>query len=468
MRNIFPSPFLATLGFSLFILCLGLVSVPVSLKFGHIEGQLFWIKGWALCAAAWWPLMGTRLCNLTYQMTAARLPGAIKLLRNSLFLHVLLNVGLPLLVLLLWQPEGINKTALAAALALGSMGGLLIISMPVVIVVIPFLIIIIDWDLMIEPVFSATLALLALLMVYLAWYWQLSKNRSAFFAPFGVWLDDGALLLNTKTFTPASRQVLPSTSSFSQTRDTTRQGNINKTTNKHNHDVLPSLLGPTCQTLRQLYGPRGQWLGYGIFAAITSLLLYYEHFWHTTLKSNSVFWGVVFISLFFMVIEQSSRTLLTIRHKQQVQLAELHLLPGTPSRQWLKQALMRQIMLCSSEKTILLALSIPAILNLFFTLGSGWGIWWACFIIMLLVYGYCSVWLTLHGYHKKWPRITVYIVFYIMSITTNSWLLSNNKPLPNSLLWLWLGFGLLALLLFGRALHLRKHNKLLGLHDQIA
>ena len=38
-------------------------------------------------------------------------------------------------------------------------------------------------------------------------------------------------------------------------------------------DRLAALLGPSCQTLRQLYGRGGQWLSYLVFAGVTVALL---------------------------------------------------------------------------------------------------------------------------------------------------------------------------------------------------
>lgn len=438
VRHVFPGPWLSALGAVLCMTTLGLLAFAAA-RIPDGGMPLFFLQGAALIAAGWWLLLGSRLCSLVYRMVPLRLPGIARTLRRGVLLHLLLSIGLPLLALSWWQPTGVDGWNLAGALWLGSSVGLLIVSMPMAIPLVPLALIALDWSAVADPALCGLLGSAALLLSALAWRWQLGGIRSAFLAPMGVELGGSPLqwlqLLREQPSASAlahaphgtgRRQPVPPSSSL---------------------DLLAACLGPSCQTFRQLYGRRGQWLTYLIFACTTLALLVGARLLPAGGDNNVL--AVMLAAALMLAVQSPANRLLALQRQRRGELATLQLIPGMPPAADLPVALMRQIVRCLGERVALMALALPAAAALSYSFGWDWLVWWACLALLALAQGVASAWLAWHGQSRNWWWVGTLTLGTILAIATNVHWLTSARPQP--LLWfmVWAGWITLAVVVFG-------------------
>lgn len=414
LRHAFPELRLSALGGLLCAAALGLLAFAGTLPQG--DAPLFFLQGAALVAGAWWLLMAAPLCLLACRMAPLRLPGIGRLLRRGVLLHLAFSIGLPLGVLYWWLPAGVDAVALVAALWLGSATGWLIVSMPMAVPVVPLAIVLADGSLVADPAWCGLLGAVALCLAGLAWRWQLGRTRSALWVPTGVALADSPLQLVRLA------QQLPGAD-----RRADQASPAKPAAGMAGPDLLAALLGPACQTLRQLYGRRGRWLVYLAFGGVSLALLVGAAFWPPDAAGDGVFLAAATAGLLPMLATRPAARLADLRRHG---LAELQLTPGMPAPARLPEALMRQMLCCLGERLALAALALACAVGLAYELRAGWLGWWAGLVGLSLAHGLASAWLAWRGHSRSRWWLGMTALATALAIFANVHILAQGRPLP--------------------------------------
>lgn len=416
VRHMFPELRLSALGAVLCAFVLGLLAFAGRIPRGEVP--LFFLQGAALVAGGWWLLMAAPLCLLACRMAPLRLPGIGRILRRGVLLHLALSIGLPLGVLCWWLPPGVDALALAAALWLGSATGWLIVSMPMAVPVVPLAILLADGALLADPVGCGLLGALALCLSGLAWRWQLGRSQPALWAPTGVALAGSPLqLLRLAQQLPEAHGRADPVSPV--TPDARMEG----------RDLLAALLGPSCQTLRQLYGRRGRWWVYLVLGGTTLALLAGAGFWPPDAAGGGVFLAAATAGLLPML---ATRPAARLAHLQRHGLAELQLTPGMPAPARLPEVLMRQMLCCLGERLALAALALAGAVGLAYEPRAGWLGWWAGLAGLSLAHGLASAWLAWRGHGRSRWWLGVAALAPVLAIFANVHMLAHGRPLTVS------------------------------------
>ncbi|QEI07385.1 hypothetical protein FXN63_17195 [Pigmentiphaga aceris] len=431
LRTILPAPWLSLLNLVLFIGGLGMAAF-----IGHMDndsaGRLVWLKGWAIAAAVWWLLMGTRVCSLVYRMTSLRLPGIRRVFWRGVLLHLAFSVGLPAMTLLVWQPAGADMPALIAALWLGSAMGFLIVSMPAAVPVMPALIIGTNWNTMATPVFSLLMGSFAMLIAGLAWRWHLGPLRLPFLAPFAMVME--GMSLDAFRF---SRQA--------SKKQTSRQTPTHATPTLGNRDLLAALLGRGCQTVRQALGQRAQLITYLVTATTIAAMLWAAAFlMDEQARVHNMPVLALMVTGLMLVAGRPASAIAHIHHARSAQLAELMLAPGMPPRDRLGGMLMRQVAHCLVERIALVSLTAAVALHLAYPVSLPWLIWWTCFSMVVLVLALGAAWLASQGQRGGWGRAGISALLMVLGTATNIWVAKNETALSIGWLAAWGGWSMLA------------------------
>ncbi|MCV2216410.1 hypothetical protein [Thauera sp. Sel9] len=440
----FPEAWVCVLGIVLYVFGLGMGSLP-SFFDGDAEARRFWPATWTAVAALWWAFMGTRMCVTLDRMLALRLPRIGATFRDAVSLHLLFSVGLPMLVMLLWQPQqtGTENSlpSLAAALWLGSTIGLLVISLPLPLAFAPSVLLILNWDGLDEPTIRFAAGCAALLLAGLSWHWHIARRRHVLLASFGAWVEDSTpqlRLIGRLPATPLGERI-PAAPAASPAIAENSQA------------MLARILGQDFQTLRQTYGPRRQVLTWAIFLGGSAALLIYGHFADVertrSVSGNPVMFVISWFSL-AMLVQKPQRALMALRTRLQGQRAELFLAPGLPPQASLEQAVLQQAFLSLREKALLIAIAMPAAMQMSFLLNPWWGLWMAGFAVLSVLLGLYSTWLAWHGQQSG---LTWLIAFGILSLGTHGWMLAHPHAPPAWLVLAWAAFLLWALTRFAFA-----------------
>lgn len=426
-------------GSLLFIAWLGMAALIAHLDAPGSEGRVLLLQFCMWAGLFWWLLMGTRFVALLYRMVPLRLPGLQPLLWQGWCLHGVLVIGLPLLVAGLW-PAAINTDilALAAALWLGWACGALITSLPVFATPLPVGMLIGCAGTLTTPWIATTAGTIALLGTYGIWRWHLGGLRSPFAAPLGAWLEGASMQLQLIGY--LQNAAVGTRSRYSP--PFTQAAYPHTLTNAR--DLLAAWLGPGFQTLRQLWGYKGQGLAWLAFIGVAALLFAVEHFWLYEQKVASNFM-LYFVICIFLPMERPQRELHAIHHSKPAQMAELFLTPGMPAREQLERTLLRQVALCLSERMLLLYIFALASLNLSYPINSTTLIWLACVALLSLGKGLYSAWLAWHGHKPHWLRLVWMAIFVGALIGTSNVLIVQQKPMVLAL-WLCWGAFILAVL----------------------
>lgn len=432
LRHVFPSPWLGVLGVVLCLAALGLLAFAGRIP--DADAPQFFLQGAALVAGGWWLLMGSPLCLLACQMVPLRLPGIARTLRWGVLLHLALSIGLPWLVLCRWLPAGVDAATLAAALWLGSATGLLVISMPMALPVVPLCIVLADGAVVADPAWCGLLGAVALGLSALAWRWQLGRSRSALWAPAGVALGGSPLQL--------ARLVQQMPAGHRRAGQTRTQVPAVRVAGGY---LLAAFLGPSCQTLRQLYGRRGRWWAYLVFGGVSLALLGAAAIWPPQAAGDGVFLAAAMAGILPMVATKPVSRLVDWERQG---LAELQLTPGMPSAPRLPAAFMRQMVRCLGERLALAALTLGAAAGLAYELRAGWLWWWAGLAGLCLVQGLASAWLALQARSRSRRWVAVTAITAALAIFTNVHMLAYGRPLTAAWLLLWAGWMALAGLVF--------------------
>lgn len=435
LRQMFPSPWLSGLGVVMCLAALGLLALAGRIP--DADMPVFVLQGAALVAGGWWLLLGSPLCLLVCQMVPLRLPGIARTLRLGVLLHLVLSIGLPWLVLYRWLPAGVDATMLAAALWLGAATGLLIISMPMALPVVPLCIILADGAVVADPAWCGLLGAVALGLSALAWRWQLGRSRSALWAPAGVALGGSPLQLARLV------QQLPV-----EHRRPGRDGQPVSAVRVAGRDLLAAFLGPSCQTLRQLYGRRGRWWVYLVFGGVSLALLGAAAFWPQQAAGGGVFLAAAMAGILSMVATKPVSRMVDWERQGLAGLAELQLVPGMPSAPHLPAAFMRQMVRCLGERLALVALTLGAAAGLAYAPRAGWLWWWAGLAGLCLVQGLASAWLALQARSRSRWWVGVTAIAAALAIFTNVHMLAYGRPLTAAWLLLWAGWMALAGMVF--------------------
>ncbi len=443
LRTLFPETWRCVLYFLVLASALSLMAL-VSIHSGNSGKPHWWPMSWAAVAAICTAGAGTQLCLAVDRMLALRLPRIGSLLRDAVGLLLALSVGLPMLVMLLWQPEqaggASSLPALAAALWLGSTSGLLLLSLPLPLAFLPGLLLILGWDGLDGPAAHFSAGCAALLLAGLSWHWHAARRRHLLLAPFGVWLEDTSQQLRAVERwpgpTPGGRRPEGGTARAGATAGRT---------------PLVDILGQDFRTLDQHYGSRGRWLVLLTLAAILAAVLAYGHFGdveRTSSPSSNMIMFVISWGSMFLLMQRPGMALRALRKRLHAQRAELFLAPGLPPRPHLEQAVMRQVFLCLRERVLFLAIALPASMQLAYSLNPWWGLWWASFAVLSLLLGLYSAWLAWNGQQHGHAWL---ITFGILGIATHWWLLAHPHAPPAWLILAWIFFLLWTLTRFALA-----------------
>ncbi|WP_159918087.1 hypothetical protein [Pantoea sp. 18069] len=437
-RHVFPGAWPSALGAVLCVAALGLLTLAGRLP--DEEAPRFYLQGAAMVAAGWWLLLGSRLCALVYQMAPLRLPGVWRTLWRGALLHLAASMALPLSILGWCLPAGVEASALVAALWLGSAAGMLIVSMPMAIPIVPLVIIMADWDAVVSPLFCTVIGALALCLSGLAWRWQLGRTRPALLAPFGVELGGSPL------------QLLPllQQQSWSHKRTGNRASRVRPAARAAGLDLLAAFLGPSCQTLRQLYGRRGQWLTYLVFLGGAFALLVGTALWWPESEGGGVFFAAMMAGSLPMVMLKPAARLMALRRAQSAGLAELLLTPGMPPAAQLPAALMRQVLRCLGERLALVGGTFALLASLAYAVGPAWLSWWAGLVIAMLLLGCATAWLAWHGQNLNWWWSGTLALGLMLAIGSNVHMLAYANPVNGHWCLAWAGWVMLAVLVFWR------------------
>lgn len=186
---------------------------------------------------------------------------------------------------------------------------------------------------------------------------------------------------------------------------------------------LSTTLGPTCQTLRQQYGRRGQWLGY-LLATLTVVFIFALQ----AAQQASFVSAMASISL-VLIASQPGSAVARLRNQAPDRLAGI-----APA------ALARQILRAMGERMLIIGPTMAALGTQWPHLNAPWLLGLASFCGLMLAF---ALWLALLGWH--WParpglRQASCGVMVALGIASSSLLhLHASLPLPWIAGWLVLG-----------------------------
>lgn len=183
---------------------------------------------------------------------------------------------------------------------------------------------------------------------------------------------------------------------------------------------LSATLGPTCQTLRQQYGRRGQWLGY-LLAALTVVFILalqgaQQAFFVSAMASVSL----------VLIASQPGSAVARLRNQAPDRLAGI-----APA------AMARQILLAMGERMLIIGPTMAALGTQWPHLNPPWLLGLASFCVLMLAF---ALWMALLGWH--WParpglRQAACGVMLALGIASSSLLhLHASLPLPWIAGWL--------------------------------
>ncbi len=419
------------LGVLLLVAFLGLTALPMH-QSAAPKWRMFQLQTWALSGLLWWLLLGLPLVQSLHGMAALRLPGAWGVLLRGLALHGVLAVALPTLVAGLWPTPAfarVDIAAVAAALWLGWACGVLLISLPVLLLPLAVGPLALCWSYLHLPWASAAGGGLALLLLWGLWRWRLQGLHSPLLVPFGAWVAGSPMQLPER---------LQDAAAWPRCDRHGRRGagQVLPAQPVQGRDLLAAMLGPGSQTFRQMWGRRGRvlvWLG---AAAIVAVLLVMLHRWPGMSNSFVLYFMVA------MVVSTSSgaegvRTMLDAKAAQR---AGLFLLPGMPPRSQLERAVLRQVFLALGERLLLMCCMGLALLHFSAATASGW--WLLGVAAFWLAEGMQSAWLAWHGrrLHWGWSALLVGMV-----MGTANWGMVQQGDLHGRLLVVWAVYLLIRL-----------------------
>ena len=446
LRQLFPPVWvcvLYTAFLALFLSLTPLLRVPD----GNVELQRLWSGLFVAIVIVWSTLLGRQTCMTAACMLPLRLPQLGATLRNAAGVHLALGIGLPALVVLLWQPAPDHAVAAVTTLWLGVTAGVLILSLPAPLAFLPALVLILGWHGFDEAAVKLAAGCSALLLAGLSWHWHSSRLRSRMLAPFGAWTPGRSPRPSLQLQPDRPEIDSPSRQGASAQAEPVQYG----------RDLLAAVLGRWCQTSRQACGRRGQRLIWLLAATGTAGLLAIGRSWHMP------DWGAGMMSVLAIslpvVIDQPQQILAKLRSKQHAQWAELFLAPGLPPQPHLEGAVMRQVFLCLRERVLLFALILPAALQLGYSLSPWWALWWLCFAASTLLGGLYMAWLSWHGQKQgvSW-EILLTLALFGLAYGTNHGLLVHRTPFafPELFALLALGWAILLAVMLARFLIVRR------------
>lgn len=413
------------LGAVLLVAFLGLTSLPMH-QSAAPKWRMFQLQTWAMSGLLWWLLLGLPLVQSLHHMAALRLPGAWGVLLRGLALHGVLAVALPTLVAWWWPTPAfarVDITAVAAALWLGWACGVLLISLPVPLLPLAVGPLALCWNHLHQPWVSTAGGGLALLLLWGLWRWRLQGLHSPLLVPFGAWVAGSPMLLLERlqdaAAWPRARRDLHGQGAA---------GYAQAVRPVQGRDLLAAMLGPGCQTFRQIWGRKGRvlvWLG---AAAIVAVFLIMLHRWPT--MSNSFL--LYFVIVMAVSINGGAEGLRAMREAKSAQRADLFLLPGMPPRSHLERAVMRQVFLALGERLLLICLMGLALLHFSPATASGW--WLLGVAVFCLAEGMQSAWLAWHGGQRHWLWASLLIG---MAVGTANWGMVQQGGLRWALLAVW-------------------------------
>ncbi|MEG0318165.1 MAG: hypothetical protein RR650_14870 [Comamonas sp.] len=424
VRNVFPARWLALLG-TLFCSVL-FVMLAIASQIDKVVEAHDYLAAAALVSGFWWLLQGSRLCALVYRMSSLRLPKVGHTMLKGGLLHFAVSIALPLAVLPWTMPQSVDALALLGAVCLGSALGLLTLSMPAAIPLIPVIVVANDWNsLLSDSSLSLLAAFVSLGAVGLLWRWHITGGRHSLMTPFGALLDGVSVQLPTAS---TSRRVAA------------LQHNVHANPTKapcaqRGQDVLAALLGPSCQTLRQLYGQGPALIVWTMYVACCLGLILWTIFWPHS-RNETVFFAVGGASVFAAVMGRPAYRLWALQQKRYAGLGELMLTPGLPDSKLLATALIRQVWVCLVERGVLVSLVIAAVSAMMHPVSLAWVFWWIFFSLMLLLYGTANAALAWQGQSRHWAWISVSFFGIALACATNV-LLAKGLQLPGLWILVW-------------------------------
>ena len=215
-------------------------------------------------------------------------------------------------------------------------------------------------------------------------------------------------------------------------------------------DRLAALLGPSCQTLRQLYGRGGQWLSYLVFAGVTVALLAWAAVSQPQAAQEGVFLACVLGAILPLVLLRPADRLAAVQRSLGSDLSRPLRAPGMPRGAELQAALVQQILRCLLERLALLACALPAVAGVAYGVGVEWLWWWAGLAGAMLLLASATAWLAWLGQRRnRWWSLVI-ALGSVLSIATHVHMLVHGKPLDARWLAGWGGWMLLAAAMFWR------------------
>lgn len=400
MRQLLPGFWLSALGITLY------VASTLILAFASLirdpQAPTVVVQGAWLVAAFWWPLVGLRVCRLAWNMVGLRLPGIERVLLLGIAAHLLASVGLPLLALVLWQPGHVDILNVAAALWLGSTMGLLIMSLPALLGLLPTLLVALNMHWLDDSTFCAWLAGAALVLSAVVWRWHLRGGRSIFFAPVAVWLESSPAAWATHIRKPGSMMLnKPEWAKHALSQQ----------------DVLVAILGLKCQTLRQRYGRRGGWLAWLIFLGFSLAMLILISI-EPARQGIPVLSAMMVVYLLIISMQPATR-LAAVQTTHRASLYDVYLLPGAPDYKQRGTAIMVQVGVCLAERLALMSLILPVGAAMS-GLNRTWLLGWSALVVVAFAAGLASAWLAWNRpqSYKSWAMwMSVFILVGIQTLS---------------------------------------------------
>lgn len=213
-------------------------------------------------------------------------------------------------------------------------------------------------------------------------------------------------------------------------------------------ELLAAFLGPSCQTLRQLYGRGGQWLTYLVFAGVTLALLAWAGHLRPQDAQEGVFLACMMGAILPLVLLRPADRLAVVRHSWGPDRSAP--VPGMPGDADLQGALVPQILRCLVERLALLACALPAIAGLTYVIRSEWLLFWAGLAGVMLLLAGATAWLAWQGQRRNRWWSGMIALGVALSIASNVHMLAHGQPLDARWLVAWAGWMLLAAAVFWR------------------
>ena len=210
--------------------------------------------------------------------------------------------------------------------------------------------------------------------------------------------------------------------------------------------ALAAFLGPSCQTLRQLYGRGGQWLTYLVFGGVTLALLAWAALARPQDAQEGVFLACMMGAILPLVLLRPAYRLAAVRRSCGTERSAP--LPGMRRGADLQAALVAQILRCLVERLALLACALPAVAGLTYVIRAEWLLFWAGLAGVMLLLAGATAWLAWQGQRRNRWWAGVIALGVALSIATNVHMLAQGQPLGARWLAAWAGWMLLAAAVF--------------------